>query len=265
MDLLASAGAELVFFGLSLGLMQLALRQKKPGGLFSALPLGLLPAALVAFSQFWTLQQPDLPEVKAERAQWADMAGQMVQQQAPGKDQEGDRAVLTHVYRVLYEAKPAAEFCIMMVLLAPLAAYLRRRQARRGMAPDPGPLRRWSVPWGLVWLVLAPAFWLAASRRGWVLAGTWADHLALNVAAVGLLIFLFQGAVIFGAKVSAWGRNPRTRALAVLSLAVLAFSIVFAERMGLFSMFIVMLLVTGLLDPWADLRRLKAVPPPGGA
>ncbi len=265
MDALASAGAELVFFGLSFGLMQFALR-RGGGGLFRALPLGLLPAFLVALAQFWTLQQPGLAEAQAERAQWAQAAQGMVERQVPStdKDAAADRAELTSLYLAAGEALPAMQFCLALAVLAPLAAYLRRRQFRRGLAPDPGSLARWSAPWGLVWLVLGPGLWLGASRTGLIQGPAWADHLALNVLVVGTVLFLFQGVVVFGAKVAAWARDPRTRFLAVLLLSCAALAVVFADRSGLLQMFGLMLLVTGLLEPWADLRHLKPQPSKGG-
>lgn len=261
MDALGSLGSWLVFFAVSMGLMQLGLWRQRGGGLFSALLPGLLPALVLCGSQFWDLQQADLPEVKAERVEWAAFAKKMASEQAPGKEQAEDRAVLESVYLETAEAQPAGKFCLIMVVLAPLAVWLRRRHARHGLSLDPGPLSRWSVPWALVWLVLGPVFWIIASRHGLLSAPDWGDHLALNALTVGSIIFLFQGIVIVGAKMGSWAREPRTRTLAWLSMAVLAFTLLFADRFGLVQVFMLMLLVTGLLEPWVDLRRLNAPPP----
>jgi hypothetical protein len=257
MDALASFGVQAAFFVLSLGLMQVALSRRPAGGLFSALPLGLLPAAALAAGQFWAMQQPNLPEVMAERAAWTDFADKMAVEQTPDKDQAEDRAELEQGYGQILEAWPAGQFCLFMIVLAPLAAYMRRRRAKRGLAPDPGPLSRWCAPYGLVWLVLGPVFWLALSRHGLVQAPDWVDHLALNVLTLGSVIFLFQGLVVAGAKISAMARDPRTRALAILSLACLGLAFFFADQVGLLQMFSLMLVVTGLLEPWVDLRRLR--------
>jgi hypothetical protein len=259
MDALASAGAQIAFFVLSLGLMQFALKRNRTGGLFSALPL---PAMVLSGAQFWLMQQPKLPEALAERAQWADVVKQLAASQAPGKDQAEDRAALEQVYNQALEARPAGQLCLIMIVLAPLAAFLRRRQARLGLAPDPGPLSRWSAPWGLVWLVIGPLFWLTASREGLIKGPDWVDHLALNVVALGSMIFLFQGLVVAGAKVAAMARDPRTRALAIISLGCLFLGFLFADRFGLVQVFGLMLMLTGLLEPWVDLRRLRRPSPP---
>jgi len=265
MDVLASVGVNLVFFALSLGLMQFALWKRKSGGLFSALPLGLLPALVLAVAQFWSLQQVDLPEVKAERAQWADLVHSKAIEQLPGKDQAADRAQMETLWTASLEAEPAGLLVLIMVVLAPLAAYLRRRQAKRGLAADPGPLAFWSAPWGLVWLVVAPAFIMAASRSGWLSAPAWLDHLALNALTLGTVIFLFQGLVVVAVKESRWFRDPRTRGMAILGLLGLVIGFMFTDRLGLLQMFGLMLLLIGLLEPWVDLRRLKAQVPQGGA
>jgi hypothetical protein len=82
----------------------------------------------------------------------------------------------------------------------------------------------------------------------------------LNLLTVGSVVFLFQGLVILGAKMGAWARDPRTRALALLTTVVLALGIAFADRFGLLQVFMLMLLVTGLLEPWVDLRHLRTPP-----
>jgi hypothetical protein len=118
----------------------------------------------------------------------------------------------------------------------------------------------------MVWLVLAPLFWMAGVRNGAVTGPAWADHLALNVLLLGTVIFLFQGLIVVGAKFSAWSRNPRTRGLAFLSLAGLFFALFFADLASLLQMASVMLLLMGLFEPWVDLRHLKApTPHDGGA
>ena len=185
MDALGSVGGWLVFFAVSMALMQMGLWRRRGGGLFSALLPGLLPALVLCGSQFLDLQRTDLPEVKADRAEWAAYAKKMAAEQAPDKDQAEDRATLEQLYLETAEAQPAGKFCLIMVVLAPLAVWLRRRHARHGLSADPGPLSRWSVPWALVWLVLGPAFWIIAARHGLVSAPQWADHLALNALTVG--------------------------------------------------------------------------------
>jgi hypothetical protein len=268
MDALASVGAVLLFLLLSMGLMRLALSRRPEGGLFSALPLGLLPAAALAVGQFWAMQQTNLPEVQTERAAWTALADKMAVQLTPDKDEADERAALEQAYSQVIEIYPAMQFCLIMLPLAYMAALLRRRQAKRGLAPDPGPLGRWCAPWGLVWLVLAPVFWLVASSHGLVQAPEWADHLAQNVLTLGAVIFLFQGLVVAGAKLSAMARDPRTRVLAVLSLVCLGFIFLVADQVGLLYLFCIFLVVTGLLEPWVDLRRLKVKErgvPKGGA
>jgi hypothetical protein len=264
MDGMASVGEELVFFALSLGLMQFAL-SRRPGGLFGALPWGLLPALVFAVAQFVVLQQPKLPEVQAARVLWAEATQKLEAQQLPGKDQAEERAALDEICSRLFEVQPGGEFCLIMVPMALLAAYLRRRQARRGLAPDPGPLSRWSAPWGLVWLVLAPLFWLVASGQGVVDGPAWGDHAALNVLTLGLVIFLFQGLVVVGAKLAGWSRNPRTRVMAVLCVLLLILCLVLPNHGSMLPLFCT-LIVVGLLEPWVDLRHLKPRgAPPSGA
>ncbi|HTB23547.1 MAG TPA: hypothetical protein VK914_12695 [bacterium] len=262
MDTLASVGAQLAFFALSMALMRLALRARNPGGLFGALPLGLLPALILASGQFWSMQQPALPEVAAQRAQWTSITQGLVAEQLPDKDQAPERAELTQAYSQAVEALPAGQFCLIMIVLAPLAAFLRRRRVKRGLAPDPGPLGRWCAPWGLVWLVLGPSFWWMASRHGLVDQVDWVDHLALNVFVVGAMIFLFQSLVVVGAWISAMARNPRTRSLALLFLAGLLLAFFLADSSGTLPIFGVVLMVGGLLEPWLDFRRIHAPPPP---
>jgi hypothetical protein len=268
MDALASVSAVLAFFALSLGLMRLALWKRPEGGLFSALPLGLLPAVALAAGQFWAMQQTTLPEVQAQRATWTGLADKMAVQLTPDKDEADERAALEQGYRQVIEIYPAVQFCLVLIPMAFMAARMRRRLSKRGLAPDPGPLGRWCAPWGLVWLVLAPVFWLVASAHGIVQAPGWGDHLAQNVLFLGAMIFLFQGLVVAGAKLSAMARDPRTRALAILSLACLGLAFFFADQGGLLYLFCIFLVVTGMLEPWADLRRLKVKErgaPKGGA
>jgi len=261
-DTLGAIGEQLVFIALSLGLMQLSLSRRRGGGLFSALPLGLLPALALAGALFAVMQQPDSADMAVQRTEWAAFSKKMAQQLLPDKEQADDRTVVEQTYAQSFEAQPAGLLCLFMAVLAPLAAWLRRRQYRHGQAPDPGPLAAWSVPWGMVWLVLAPVFWMAASRQGLVAGPDWADHLALNVVTVGSVIFLFQGLVVAGAKVAVWARDPRTRALAGLGAAVLLVGLLFADHFGILQLLLLLLMVTGLLEPWADLRRLN--PPKAG-
>ena len=63
METLGALGGELVFFALSVGLMQLALWRRRAGGLFSALNLGLIPAAVSAGVLFLQLQG-GVPEMR---------------------------------------------------------------------------------------------------------------------------------------------------------------------------------------------------------
>jgi hypothetical protein len=258
MDSYGALGSDLVFFALSLGLMQFLLWRRPGGGIFAALPAGLLPALVVAGVEFLTLQHPELPAVQKERAEWAATAKDMALKELPDKDKAADREAFQEVYERLLEAKPAGEFCVFMALMAPLAVLLRKRQARLGRSPDPGSLGKWSVKWGWVWLVLGPGFLLGAGHTGWIDLPDWEEHLALNLLTVGTALFLFQGFVVFGAKVVAWLRDPRTRFLAAAGLAGMAAALVFVDPLGLLQVFVLMMFMTGLLEPWVDLRHLKA-------
>lgn len=261
MDLLSVLGEQLVFFALSALLMQMALKRRPEGGLFSALRLGMLPALLLFGVEFAALQQRDLPEVKALLAAKTAMADEMTARFFPKPDQEKMRVEAAAQVKRMIEIEPAVRFIFQMALLAGLAAWFRRRQARMGLASEPGPLSRWTAPFGLLWLVIGPVFALVArSAQLLDLTVGW-RHAIYNVLAVGLALYLFQGLVVLGAKLAAWHRDPRTRAFAPLVLAAAALSLLFQDGGGLF----VVLLFTGLFEPWIDLRRLHQPPPDNGS
>jgi len=252
MELLSVLGEQLVFFAVSALLMQLALKRRPEGGLFSALTLGMLPALLLFGLEFAALQHRELPEVKALYEAKAAMAEQMTARFFPKPDQEKLRTETVASVKRMIEIEPAVRFIFLMALLAGLAAWLRRRQARMGLAMDPGPLSRWTAPFGFIWLVMGPVFLLLARRAQLLDVPVWGGHAAWNLLAVGLALYLFQGLVVFGAKLAAWSRDPRTRAFTPLVLAAAALSLFYQDGGGLF----VFLVLTGLFEPWIDLRRL---------
>lgn len=252
MDTLGAVGGELVVFALSLALMQWALRRKRSDKLFAALPLGLLPALVTSSMLFYQLQHQELPEVAALHSALMQKVDAVQLPKPEAGEVQVTKEELRSLADVFFELLPSLEFSFRLVLLAALAALLRRRMTKLGLAAQPEPLSRWTAPWGLVWLVVAPVFWMLAASQGLVQSPPWADHLAWNLLAVGALIHLFQGVVVFGARLTAWGRDPRTRALASLLLAAAAISLLL-DRRGL----VLMLMLAGLFEPWMDLRRLR--------
>ena len=260
MDVLGALGGQFVLFALSLVLMQASLRWGRLKGLFAALPFGLLPSLALAALTFWQIQQKDLPEIKEARQAYVVQGEQLATQVYPKPDDSAERDAFGVLWSKLFEVSPAVEFCIYMGLLAALAVVLRRRYARAGLMPVPEALSRWTAPWSLVWLILGPAAILVARAKGLLdLEDVWKD-LAYNLLVVGLAIFLFQGMVVAGAKLKAWWLNPRMRALVFLALACVFASLLFQAGLGLLAF----LLLTGLFEPWMDVRRLRHAPPDPG-
>lgn len=256
MDALGTAGAALVFVAFSASLMQLALRQRPGGGLFAALPLGLLPAAL-AFALNFRAPGTGSPELKALQAQMEQRAERLAAS-LPAAEREAGRKAFHDLARLVLDCLPGLGFCGSLALLAPLAAWLRRRQQRLGQAPPAPPLRRWTAPWGLVWLVLGPYACKLGVENEMLQAPGWVYRLALNLMLVGLAIYLFQGLVILLAKLRQWAARPATRALQGLAAAALGLALLLLDFRGL----ALGLVILGLLEPWLDWRRLK---PRGGA
>jgi hypothetical protein len=260
--MLSALALQLAVLGLAVGMMQSALRRRPDGGLFAALPLGLLPPLLMSAVFFMQVHGASSPEMDALRADWMRRWSELLP--AAGEDAalaEALKAEFMALGRQFFGAMPAFYFCFQAAALAAIAAWLRKRQARLGLAPKPTPLAQWTAPLGLVWLVLAPVFWFFGGQQGILKGPSWASALALNLLIAGLALYLFQGAVILGAKLLAWSRDPATRALTPLVLGAVILSLVLLNGQGL----VVFLILTGLFDPWIDLRRLQAKPGDGKA
>jgi hypothetical protein len=238
--------------------MRLSLRRNPVGGLFTALPLGLLPSLLMSalfFAQIHGPVSPELLQVKGDwMKRWAELA-------ASPKLSEAHKAEFIAFGEKLFGAMPALYFCFQAAVLGALAAWMRQRLARLGLAPKPAQLSQWTAPFALVWLVLGPVFWVYGGQRGVLHGPAWVTALAENLLVVGLALYLFQGVVILGAKLLAWSRDPNTRALTPLVLAAVFASLLLLNGQGL----LVFLVLTGLFDPWVDLRRLQAPPKDPGA
>lgn len=257
MSFIGALGGQLVLFALSLLLMQAALRWGRSQGLFAALPWGVIPAVALAALSFWQVQQKDLPEIKQARQDFLAQVEHLSTQYYPKPEDSAQRDAFRALWSKFFEIAPAMEFCFHLGLLAALAVVLRRRYTRTGAMPEAEALSHWTAPWSLAWLVLAPAFLLVARAKGVLeIDPVWA-LLAWNLLVVGLCIFLFQGMVVAGAKLKFWWQDPRTRALVFLVLAGVFASLLVQDGRGLLAF----LLLTGLFEPWMDMRRLHQPPP----
>lgn len=247
---------------LGAGLMTARLARRPGGGLFAALPVGLVPPLAMGGLFFAQLHLGGGADLAGVREDWMRRWAELMQQAQPaGKPMdEAAKAEFMAVGERLFGAMPAFYFCFQAAALAAVAAWLRQRQARLGLAPAPEPLVRWTAPLGLMWLVLGPVFWVYGGQKGLLEAPAWAMALAGNLLIVGLALYLFQGAVVLGAKLAAWSKDPATRALTPLVLGAVVLSLVLFNGQGL----LVFLVLTGLFDPWFDLRRLQSKPE-GGA
>lgn len=252
MSALGALGGQLVLFALSLLLMQAALRWGRSQGLFAALPWGMLPALAIACLAFVQLQQAEDPEVKAAKAAYVAQVEHLATQAFPKPEQSAQRDAFRELWSHFFEVAPAIEFSIHLGVLAALAVMLRRRYARAGTLPPAEPLSRWTAPWPLAWLVLGPVFVLVAQAKGGLELPATYGLLAWNLLIVGLFIFLFQGMVVASAKLRSWWQDPRTRSLVFLVLAGVFTSLLIQDGRGL----LVFLLLTGLFEPWMDVRRL---------
>jgi hypothetical protein len=253
---LPALAVQLTVLALAAGLMRLSLRRGPGEGLFSALPLGLLPSLAMSalfFAQVHGTPTPELSQVKGEWMQrWAELAN------GP-KVGPAHKAEFMAFGEKLFGTMPALYFCFQAAVLGALAAWMRQRLGRLGRAPKPAPLSQWTAPFALVWLVLGPVFWVYGGQRGVLHGPAWVTALAENLLVIGLGLYLFQGVVILGAKMRAWSRDPGTRALTPLVLAMVFASLLLLNGQGL----LMVLVLIGLFDPWFDLRRLHPPKDPG--
>lgn len=257
--MLSSLLAQLTVLALSAGLMRLALRRRTEGGLFSALPLGLLPSLLLSGLIFTEMHVTQAPEAVQMKADWMKHSAELAE--ASKQIGPAHKAEFLAFCEKFYVVGPALYFCFQASILGLLAAWMRQRRARLGLASPAEPLSQWTAPFALVWLVLGPVFWVYGGQKGVLHGPPWAGALAENLLVIGLALYLFQGVVILGAKMLGWSRDPATRALAPLVLASVGLSLLLLNGQGL----LVFLVLTGLFDPWVDLRRLNAPPKDPGA
>lgn len=257
--MLPALGLELLVFGLSVALMRAALARRRGAGLFAGLPAGLVPVFVLAALFFVQFQHGEDPGVRQVRGEWVQQWEQAASISFPKPEQaalrEDFRALGLRIYRVI----PALQFCVHGLVLALLAMFLRRRRARAGLDVQPEPLGHWTAPFGLIWLVLAPVFWIYGNGIGALRGPAWLGLLAENLLVVGLALYVAQGGIILLAKLSAWNRHPRTRGLAPLALMLMALMLFIRQGLGL----LYLLVFFGLFEPWMDLRRLRAGPAEG--
>ena len=256
MDVLGALLSLLILFALSGLVMRTALKRQRGGGLFGALAWGLLPTLVLAGVQFHDSQWPDADSRQAV-AQVEQRLDQRLAAEFPKPEQDADRKVWQDASRLVMGLAPGLTLSFQLALLAPLAAWLRRRRYRQGLDVKPEPLLAWSAPWWLAWLVLAPLFWVLALHQGVATGPDWSENLAWNVLVVGLAIQLFHGSVVLLGKLAVWSRSPRTRPLTPLALA-LAFGATLI--LGSLKFPLMFVALTGLFEPWMDLRRLRQPP-----
>jgi hypothetical protein len=257
---LAVLGGELLLFALSLLIMRAVLRRSQAGGLFVALPWGSIPALFLAVLAFAQIQQKDLPEVKEARQVYIAQAEHFAARVYSKPDANVERDEFRDTLAKVFEVEPALEFCFHLGILAALAAALRRRQAKLGLMPALAPLWQWTAPWELVWLILGPALLMFGAIRGLLSLKEPGLHAAWNILVVGLAVALFQGAVVFWAKLRSWWLVPASRPLVFIVLLGVFLSLGLQGPLGLMAF----LLLTGLFEPWVDARRLRQPPPETG-
>jgi hypothetical protein len=252
---MGALGGQLLLFALSLVLMQAGLKRRKAAGLFAALPWGILPSLVVSALAFWQIQQGSDPDLQAARAAYNTQVEQWSVQMYPLAGSEVQRLAFKALWTKLFELGPAIEFSLHLGILAAIAVFLRRRYTKAGLLPPAEKITRWIAPWPLAWLVLFPALvWVAKDQDAKM--APWAFPLALNLLVAGLAIFLFQGGVVLVGTLLGWWNNPRTKALVFLMLAGIFASLLFQDGRGL----VTVLVMTGLFDPWLNLRRLNIAP-----
>jgi len=246
----------LILLALSGLVMRTALKRQRGGGLFGALGWGLLPVLVLAGLQFYDTQWPD-QETRTALAQMEQHLDDNLRAQLPKPEQADELKAWQESIRLVLPLSPALFLCFQLALLAPLAAWMRRRRYRQGLDVKPEPLLSWSAPWWLAWLVLAPLFWVLALHQGVASGPDWTESLAWNVLVLGVAVQLFHGSVVLLGKLAAWSRSPRTRPLTPLALA-LAFGATLV--LGSLKFPLMFVALTGLFEPWMDLRRLRQPP-----
>lgn len=259
--MIGALAIHLSIVGIAIALMQWSLRRRTDGGLFAALPAGLLVPLLMSAVFFLQVHAGGGPEMEKVRADWMLRWNQLLAANGPKDASPAFKAEFLALGEKFFGAMPAFYFCFQASVLAAIAVWLRRRQGNLGLASKAPPLSQWTAPLGMIWLVLGPVFWVYGGQKGMLHGPPWGTALAENLLVVGLALYVFQGIVILGAKLRGWSKSPGTRALAPLVMAALLMSLVLLNGQGL----LVFLVLTGLFDPWIDLRRLQVKPEDGGA
>jgi hypothetical protein len=108
--------------------------------------------------------------------------------------------------------------------------------------PALGAMRRWRLPFFVVWLVIGAAFLLIADQ--YLLHVGWLKFSALNAFLLFALIYFFQGLAIMVFYSVRWALSPMIRFL------LYAILVLFFQPIGL------LLMAFGFFDSWFDFRRL---------
>jgi hypothetical protein len=256
MSLFGALGGQLLLFALALLLMQAALRKGGSTSLFAALPLGLLPSLIVAVGLFWQVQDRTDPEMLSLRQGFNTQVEHKATEIYPKPEDSAQRDAYRQAVTQGFEVVPAFMFSCHLGLLAAMAVALRRRLAKVGAMPEVAPLWQWTAPWGLVWLILGPGLLLAGANKGLLDIKEAGIHAAWNILVVGLAVTLFQGAVVFWAKLRSWWLVPASRPLVFIVLLCVFLSLWLQSALGL----VAFLFLTGLFEPWVDARRLRRPP-----
>jgi hypothetical protein len=250
--LLGLALEGLILLG-SVALMWASLERQTQGGPFAALPAGLSLLLLVAAFRFAGMQALEDPRNQAAQQAWRAAANEAAAWAAPKPEQAAVRTALLELLEKIFSILPAIYFCFEAALLAAVALWLRRRRTRLGLMAPAEPLTHWTAPIGCIWLVVGPVFWMLGRERGYFTSQPVVNNLARNLLFAGLVLYLFQGAIVLTAKLQAWARDPATRAMPMLVMVGVFFALWLHGAQSLF----VFLVLMGLFEPWADLRRLR--------
>jgi hypothetical protein len=247
----ALQGLLLDFFLMSLCALVMArdMRRRPGSGFFSAVRLGFIPVAVLSLLVFVSLQGKDQPEVAHFRQAFVDQVSHATLQLVQGQGAISTQDAVEAAQWVL-RLYPGLQCLFWLCALSVISFLLRHWLWRRGRTKLPPPLSLWKAPDLMIWTVLLPAALVLLGDAGLAsVPQEWRD-LGLNILAVTLFIYLFQGAMVILERLRRLGIPKALGALLLVSGILLS---VLAAGWGMAAG----VLALGLLETWFDFRHLQ--------